>query len=622
MSPQKHSSERRETHTADSYEQYLIHRRGEGQQGREQTVYYKPVDPAKRKKRMLLYLLLIAAIAVILLAMALLVRYISDSRAYERYMQAAQVCTLGGDYDNSLAYLRKAAAIDMSDECLLMMAQCYEAQENYDRAIEALRYMSSSDTAISAKIASIEAKKKSKAEEDNVTVAGETLSRQTTSLVLDNRGLGNETLGEIAALYALNNLSLAGNQISDLTALSSLGGLTTLNLSNNPISDLTPLSGMTALRTLYLDYAPVTDLSPLYSLTALTTLSIKGISISDAALQELSNALPNCAINGVSAKTDTQTISLGGTTFSTDVTSLDLSGRGITDISALSSCSKLTSLNLSSNSISDITPLMDIPNLQTLNLSGNRVADLRPLMGLSGLRVLDVSNNAVLSTVPLGSNTGLTELNLSGNTISNFSGLSKLKNLTRLDLSSTGFTDEDTAYFTYLSKLGYLNVENNSGFTGSGYDHLRSVIPSCNIQHSELVYNVATEGLTLTSDTTDLNLSGSGISDLSFLMQMGNLQSVRLSNNQISNIYYFQYTESWRTITYLDLSGNQISDLTAISSLRSLVTLNLTDNQISNITPLYSLSTLRELYIGGNPLTEDQIRELNAYLPNCSIVFY
>ena len=312
--------------------------------------------------------MLIAAIAVVLLSAALLIRNINENREYSRYITAAQTATLSGDYENALSQLRKAASIDMTDECLLMMAQCYEALGNYDRAIEALRYMESTDAAVNAKVASIEAKKKKLEEENLVTVAGTTHSTEETSLVLDNLHLGNSVVSEVSNLYALNNLSLAGNNITDISMLSVLGGLSTLNLNNNSVSSLAPLSQLTGLRTLYLDNNPITDFTPLYALSSLTTLSIKGISVSDAALQSLSAALPNCAINGADRQSEDQVIALGGTTFSADVTTLDLSCRGITDISALSHCEKLTSLNLSGNAISDLTPLMDIPSLQYLYL--------------------------------------------------------------------------------------------------------------------------------------------------------------------------------------------------------------------------------------------------------------
>lgn len=605
----------------DSYEQILA--RQAERDGKTQPVYRRVISEAQKKKKAILYLLLIIAIAVALFSMALLIRSISENREYERCMNEAQASTLAGDYDSALAYLRKAAAIDMSDECLLMMAQCYEALGNYDRAIEALRYMRATDAAINAKVASIEAKKKNREEENLVTVAGITHDVTETSLVLDNRSLGNGVVEEVSRLYALSNLSLAGNTISDISPISTLGGLITLNLSNNVIRDLSPLSSLTGLRTLYLDNNPISDLTPLYSLSSLTTLSLKGVSLSTEDLRELSNALPNCAINGAGADIQSKTgvIALGGESFSSDVTSLDLSRHGITDISALSACENLTTLNLSGNYISDLTPLMDIPGLQVLNLSSNNITDLRPLMGLTSIRTLDVSANAIASTVPLGSNTSLQELNLSNNAIANFSGISKLKNLTNLNLSGTGFSDADIENFNYLSKLIYLNVEYNPGLTGEGYDSLQRLIPACSIAHSNLVYSISADTYTVASDTTELDMTGRGISDLSFLMQLSNLESIRLGNNNISEIYYFQYTESWRTIRNLNLSNNYIVDVSPLMGLKNLETLNLANNRITDINPLYALTGLRELTLTGNPISPELIRALNDALPNCYIIF-
>ena len=613
--------QKRASSAQDSYERYLQKRKNEKTVEETQPIYHRVLSPEQKKRKKILYCILMAAIAAVLFSAAMLIRAVSENREYSRYMSSAQTATLSGDYENALSQLRKAASINMTDECLLLMAQCYEALGNYDRAIEALRYMDSSEAAISSKIASIEAKRKKQQEEHLVTVAGSQHSISETSLVLDNLHLGNSVVSEASALYALSNLSLAGNNITDISQLAVLGGLTTLNLNNNSISSLIPLSQLTGLRTLYLDNNPITDFTPLYTLTSLTTLSIKDISISDAALQALSAALPNCAINGANRQSEDRVIALGGMTFSADVTTLDLSNRGITDISALSGCEKLTTLNLSGNAVSDLTPLMDIPGLQYLYLSGNHISDLRPLMGLTSVKYLDISANAVTSTVSLGSNTSLLDLNLSNNAISNFSGIAKLKNLNSLNLSATGFSDQDIDVFYYLTKLVTLNVENNYNLTGEGYEALRRLIPACNIAHSDLVYAVTADRYTVASDTRELTMENMGISDQSFLKQLNYLETVRLAGNHISNIYYFQYTESWRSITYLDLSSNEIADVFALTSLRNLTTLNLSYNQISNITPLYALTNLRELYLTGNPIAEQDLYALNTALPYCYIVY-
>ena len=603
----------------DSFETYLSRKRAEDDQV-ILPVYRRELSPSVRRRRLRILFSLLAVAAAGILLLAFLIRSIEDSRAYDRYIQEAQVSTLSGDYDNALAQLRKAASIDFSDECLLMMAQCYEAQGNYDKAIEALRTMKSSDAAITSKIASIEAKKKIKANAGLVSIDGQSHSITETSLVLDNRNLGDGILTDIAKMYALSNLSLAGNGITDISPISALGGLTTLNLSSNSVRDLSPLSGLSSLRTLYLDYNPITDFSPLYSIQSLTTLSIKGVSVSDDALRELSQALPNCAINGAAAEEKNQLIALGGEAFQSDITSLDLSGRGLTDISALSSCTNLTTLNLSGNSISDLTPLMDIPGLQTLILSYNSITDLRPLMGLASIRTLDVSYNLVSSTVPLGSLTSLQELNLAGNSIGNFSGLSRLYTLSTLNLSGTGFSDSSVELLSGLTQLRVLNVENNAGFTGNGYDKLHLYLPGCNIVHSDLIYSVPAETITIQTNTTELDLSDSGVNDLSFLMRMNNLTSLRLAGNGITSVSAFQYTDLWSTLLTLDLSRNSITDLTGLAGLQNLTSLDLSYNQITNIMPLYTLRNLRELNLTGNPVSADQIRDLNTILPYCFII--
>lgn len=582
--------------------------------------------PRSRKKKKsigtgALVIILSVLMVVVVFVLAFVIREIRDSRAYENYMASAREGTLTGDYDSALSSLRKAAQISATDDCLLMMAQCYEAQGNYDKAVMSLRSMTAPSAAVSKKIAAIETARQQKLDSDRITVAGESHSITDTSLVLDNRGLGNGVMPEISAMYALDSLSLAGNAISDLSGLSGLAGLTSLNLNDNAVTDISALTSLTNLRTLYLDNNPIEDLSPLYRLQSLTSLSIKGIPVTKEDLAGLSAALPNCAVNGADLSSDKQVLALGGVTFDAGVTELDLSYCGINDISVLSGCRKLTKLKLAGNAISDISPLMDIPNLTNLDISSNSVTDLRPLMGLTSLKYLKASANSIFSTVSIGSNTSLLDLDLSGNPISDFSGIRKLKNLTNLNLSSTGLQASDIQYFTYLSRLVSLNIENNPSINGESYDELQRLIPSCSIRHSDLVYSIQAFGSTYDKNTTEIDLTGQGISDLSFLLQLNSLQSLRLAANSISNIYPFQLTESWRTLTYLDLSANYISDITPISCLYNLTTLNLSDNVITNITPLYSLSNLKELYLGGNPLTDEQIYELNRYLPNCSIVF-
>jgi len=77
------------------------------------------------------------------------------------------------------------------------------------------------------------------------------------------------------------------------------------------------------------------------------------------------------------------------------VTSLTLSGMGLSDLGGLSAASSLKKLDLSDNSLTDISELAALTGLRELDLSGNSVRDISALAALTGLRSLDLRGNPV-----------------------------------------------------------------------------------------------------------------------------------------------------------------------------------------------------------------------------------
>ena len=559
--------------------------------------------------------------AVFAFAMAVVLMGVSDNRSYNDYMNQAQELYYNKDYDGALAVLRKASSIEKTEECLLLMADCYQLQGNYTKTLEVLRMMDMNKPTVAARISEVESLRKNQGATETVRIAGKDYPVNTTRLVLDKMELGDAVLYEVTQLYAIDSLSMADNVLRDVSQLSALGGLVTLNLSGNEIMDLTPLSGLTNLRTLYLDNNPIRDFSPLYSLTNLKSLSIKGIELTETQLSELSRALPSCAVHSEKAQQEMQDISFGGVTFSADVTDLDLSDMGIWDISALANCQYITKLNLSGNNVSDLSPLMNMPYLQWLDISYNSVSDLRPLMGISSLYFLNASGNSISSTSALTMMTGLSSLYLDGNPIRDFSGLRKLKNLTVLGLSQTGLTDQDVGYLQGLQSLSSLTVTDNPALTGYGVDQLRSFLPACTVSHSALTVNIDFDGHLVANDSTELRLVGQNITDISGVQQLNDLKYVDLSVNMISNIYPFVFADCRYTVTSLNLSYNNLSDLTPLSMMPNLQELDLSFNQISSLQPLMNLTNLRTLRLSGNPLSVMEINALAYALPNCEVVF-
>ena len=559
--------------------------------------------------------------AVIVLAMAVVLMSVSDNRSYNDYMNQAQQMVYNKDYDGALAALRKAASVEKTEECLKLMADCYQNQGNYTKTLEVLRMMDINKPAVASRIDEVEALRRNQGATETVRIAGREYPISTTRLVLDNMELGDASLYEVTQLYALDSLSMAGNTLRDISRLSVLGGLVSLNLSGNEIMDLSPLASLQGLRNLYLDNNPVRDFSPLYALQGLKSLSIKGIEITEDQLAELSRALPSCAIHSEKAQQSMQDISFGGVTFASDVTDLDLSDMGIWDISALSGCQYLARLNLSGNNIGDLSPLMNLPYLQWLDISDNNVTDLRPLMGIGSLYFLNASGNAISTTSALTMMTGLTTLYLDGNPIRDFSGLRRLRSVADLGLCATGMQDADLPYLQELQSLRALNISDNPALTGAGVDMLKRSLPACTISHSALSVDVNFDGRLVPSDTTDLRLVGQNISDISGVQQLPGLRRADLSVNNISNIYPLIFADCRDNITSLNLSSNRISDLTPLSMLSAIEYLDLSYNQITSLQALQTLTTLRSLRITGNPLSVAEINALCFALPDCQVIY-
>jgi GTPase SAR1 family protein len=96
-------------------------------------------------------------------------------------------------------------------------------------------------------------------------------------------------------------------------------------------------------------------------------------------------------------------------------------------------------------------------------------------------------------------------------------------------------------------------------------------------------------------------LSDNQITDISFLSELANLQTLDLSSNQITDISFLSELANLQT---LDLSSNQITDISFLSELANLQTLYLSDNKITDISFLSGLANLQTLYLSDNQITD------------------
>ena len=572
---------------------------------------------ARGKKKT--YLAITAVMLLFLAVTAILLLHRASERRTEDYTRKARESYSAGDYENALLYLRRVKDEDENTEILLLMADCYEALENYPRALETLRKLNTADPAISNRIQSIEQRKLQQTQARMVTIAGVELSVNDQSAALEGLGLNDAQLQQLTVLYALDHLSLKDNQISDLTALGELKGLDELDLSGNQIRDIRALTKLESLRTLNLDRNPLTDCTELRSLRFLTSLSIVDTGVEEAGVYTLAKSLPDCSIRfGTSGA---EKLYFTGEVFPLNAVELALGQKNLSDISMLQGFTELKILNLSDNDISDVRPLMELSKLEKLNINNNAVSDLRPLIGLPNLVKLEAENNRITETTSVGSVRQLTELNLRGNPIKDFSGLGHLASLKTLDLRATSVTDADLAELYGLKSIFSIDLRENKGLSDIAIGALKSALPGCSIALPELVYEIDFSGRRLRSDERQLIFPAAGISDLSGIVKMTALEELDLRDNEIVNLFPFEITASKESIRKLNLSGNQIRDVLSLYALSSLEELDLSGNQIEAVASLRKLPNLKKLILTGNPLSEETVSELRGFMPECEIVF-
>lgn len=274
-----------------------------------------------------------------------------------------------------------------------------------------------------------------------------------TSLIeLDLSNTSITDLHPLATLINLEALFLVGNGISDISPLAGLMKLRHLDLSNNKISDISPLAGLTELRILWIKENPITDFSPLSGLN-LTDLKYDVIEeptgqtdpteawMPDAALRAAVRGeigllpgvpltrkrMPAVGYINVSGKGISD---ITGLEFATNLKELDISSNPITDLRPLASLTTLEILKLSDISTDtlnlDITPLATLMNLEALSLENSRVSDISPLTELKELRHLDLSNNQIEDFSPLAGLKELRTLRIQGNWTRDLTPLGRL----------------------------------------------------------------------------------------------------------------------------------------------------------------------------------------------------
>ena len=381
-----------------------------------------------------------------------------------------------------------------------------------------------------------------------------------------------------ASDYEVENLT-AANALSDISSLSALENLEYLSLDYNGISDLSPLSELANLQELYVRHNNVSDVSPLVGLTGLTRLVLLGNPVENASvLYPLTQQDPPVDIDidvpvPVVEVPDAALASLLRTTLELaadaditvadmeELTTLDASSQGITDLTGLESAVNLEDLFLDSNSIVDISPLASLTNLRHLTLGYNDISDVSPLSGLVNLEDLYLKDNDISDVSPLSGLVNLKGLYLKRNDISDVSPLSGLVNLLELSLENNSIVD--------VSPLAELMKLENLWLSGNPVENAHVLYPLTQ-QDPPVIIDIDVPAPVV--EVPDAALAAL----LRTTLELAADADITVANME--------------ELTTLDASSQEITDLTGLESAVNLEDLFLDSNSIVDISPLASLT--------------------------------
>ena len=278
----------------------------------------------------------------------------------------------------------------------------------------------------------------------------------------------------------------------------------------------------------------------------------------------------------------------------TQLSELQVPGRGIRDLAGLQFATNLRQLHLSNweqqgNHVSDLSPITGLTELRALFLSDNPISDLSPLRGLEKLSYLVCRHTNISDLSPLAGLINLKHLDVSGNA-------------STLDLSPLA----GLINLTFLAAPEIVNLFPLAGLTNltelffSGNDDISDLSPLAGLINLEVLHS-----------------GGNAVSDLSPLARLRKLWHLYLPGAEISNLTPLAGLTNLRE---LYLHHNDISNISPLAGLTGLTRMRLEHNDISDISPLAGLTKLKWMAIDNNNISD--FSPLDGLRENIKLIWY
>jgi len=468
-------------------------------------------------------------------------------------------------------------------------------------------------------------------------------------------------LEDLSGLINLEALEFSSNPVPSLTPLASLINLVSLSFENTVIEDLTPLSGLSRLTQLIINGSAVKSLNPLEGLVSLKKIYCDNTGVTKEEAKEFMTKRPDCLVIFESDQLLTwwsvldeewkQIFSgfIGGATNPgkeqlhelVQIRKIDISGQStIKSVDALNMLGDLSDIDLSSTGVTDLSPLRRLKEVTRLNIGRTKIGDLSPLEGMYALRELN-ADHTLITTLP---------------------ALPGLKNLLTIYADNTGLTRG--AVSSFLQKhpgclVVYRTTELKTWWAGLPpawqkllSSRVNAALPpdrtalhriagleSLNIPGEKDILNLYP--ITQLTELKELTFTDTYIDNLAPLSDLNNLEILVFSRNPVSDLTPLAGLTSLRHLEFentpvedlepvaglvnlevLNCAGTQVRNLKPLGNLKKLKTLDIFSTRISSLKPIMNLGSLKFLRCYNTKLNKGRVNEFREANPGCEVVYY
>ncbi|WP_297335537.1 leucine-rich repeat domain-containing protein [Algoriphagus sp.] len=422
-----------------------------------------------------------------------------------------------------------------------------------------------------------------------------------------------EILGPHWKAYFQERFELNPMDSIDLDLLYKFVSLDSLDISGtDSLLDLSPLEALRDLKYVDLSRTNITELGPISNVTFLEYLDVSHTPTQDIQFIKYSDRLKH----------------------------LNISHTQIEDISDLENLKKLETLQGEKTPILNFVVLNEFESLKKLNLSESGFNNAENIQKLTQLEELDLSRNYIVNFDHLASLQSLKKLNLSETNIQDLSPLANLNQLEELDLTRTEISDisvlnsknslvkvlaDETRLSVYAADefsrtnpkvLLIHHVKDLESWWSGLSEEWKAALKKANPAIVSNTPNV--EILTETIGLESLDLSNSGITNLTPLTRFVKLERLNFSNNPVSDLLPLSEVK-----TLVEINGNktQVRDLNPIRGNDSLRELHMSNSPVESILPVIDLPNLTYLNVNGANFFEDEVPDLLIKKPELTLVY-